>query len=133
MTQAFIVTPYAAALGLIGGALTVNVIVNRGRAKATSGDGGAPALAQAIRAHGNFIEQAPLALIVIALGEAAGMRPLTVNLLGGGLVVSRLAAALALGRTLALTRLRVFGAGLGVLVLAAASIGALLAWMKAGI
>jgi uncharacterized membrane protein YecN with MAPEG domain len=133
MTQAFIVTPYAAALGLLGAALTINVIMNRGRAKATAGDGGAPALAQAIRAHCNFIEQAPLALIIIALGEAAGMRPLMVNLLGAGLVVSRLAAAFALGRTLALTRLRVFGAGLGVFVLVSASIGALLAWQKVGI
>jgi uncharacterized membrane protein YecN with MAPEG domain len=133
MTQAFIVTPYAAALGLLGAALTINVIVNRGRAKAVSGDGGAPALAQAIRAHCNFIEQAPLALIVIALGEAAGMRPLMVNLLGAGLVVSRLAAAAALGRTLALTRLRVFGAGLGVFVLVAASLGALLAWLKVAV
>ena len=134
MTQAFIVTPYAAALGLLGAALTVNVIVNRGRAKAVSGDGGAPALAQAIRAHCNFIEQAPLALIVIALGEAAGMRPLMVNLLGAGLVVSRLAAALTLSQTLAVvTRLRVFGASLGVLVLVSASIGALLAWLKVGV
>ena len=133
MTQAFIVTPYAAALGLLGAALTINVIMNRGRAKATAGDGGAPALAQAIRAHCNFIEQAPLALIVIALGEAAGMRPLMVNLLGAGLVVSRLAAAAALGRTLALTRLRVFGAGLGVFVLVAASLGALLAWLKVAV
>jgi uncharacterized membrane protein YecN with MAPEG domain len=132
MTQAFIVTPYAAALGLLGAALTINVIVNRGRAKATSGDGGAPALAQAIRAHGNFIEQAPLALIVIALGEAAGVRPLMVSLFGVGLVVSRVALALALSRTLGLTRIRVFGAGLGVLVLVAASIAALLAWLKVG-
>jgi uncharacterized membrane protein YecN with MAPEG domain len=133
MTQAFLVTPYAAVIGLIGAALTVNVILNRGRAKAVSGDGGAPALAQAIRAHCNFIEQAPLALIVIALGEAAGMRPLMINLLGAGLVISRLAAALALGRSLALTRLRVFGAGLGVFVLVSASISALLAWLKVGI
>jgi uncharacterized membrane protein YecN with MAPEG domain len=134
MTQAFIVTPYAAVLGLLGAALTINVVVNRGRAKATSGDGGAPALAQAIRAHCNFIEQAPLALIVIALGEAAGMRPLMVNLLGAGLVVSRLTAALTLSRTLqVVTRLRVFGASLGVLVLVSASIGALLAWLKVGV
>ena len=45
MTQAFIVTPYAAVLGLLGAALTINVIINRGRAKATAGDGGSPALA----------------------------------------------------------------------------------------
>lgn len=133
MTQAFVLTPYAAALGLLGAALTINVIVNRGRAKANFGDGGAPALAQAIRAHCNFVEQAPLALIVIALGEAAGMRALTVNLLGAGLVVSRLAAALALSRTLDPTRLRVFGAGLGALVLIAASIATLLCWLRIGL
>jgi uncharacterized membrane protein YecN with MAPEG domain len=135
MTQAFIVTPYAAALGLLGAALTINVIVNRGRTRTTSGDGegGAPALAQAIRAHCNFVEQAPLTLIVIALGEAAGMTPVMVNLLGAGLVISRLAAALGLSRTLSVTSLRVFGAGLGVFVLVTASITALLAWLKMGL
>jgi uncharacterized membrane protein YecN with MAPEG domain len=130
MTQAYIVTPYAAVLGLLGAALTLNVIRNRGRANATAGDGGSPALAQAIRAHGNFIEQTPLTLLVILLAEASGARPLMIHLYGAGLVASRLAAALALTRTLGLTRVRVFGAALGILVLAAASITALTAWLR---
>ncbi|MFZ0116267.1 MAG: MAPEG family protein, partial [Xanthobacteraceae bacterium] len=55
---------YAALLGLLGAALT-NVIVNRVRSKVDAGDGGVAKLAQAVRAHANFAEQAPLALIVI--------------------------------------------------------------------
>ena len=58
---------YAALLGLLGAGLTVNVIVNRVRSKVDAGDGGVAKLAQAIRAHANFAEQAPLALIVLAL------------------------------------------------------------------
>ena len=128
-THALIVTPSAAVLGLLGAALTGNVIFNRGRAKVPSGDGGAPALAQAIRAHGNFVEQAPLTLLVIALGEAAGTRPLMIHIFGAALVVSRAAMAVALGRSLAVTRLRVFGAALGVATLIGASISALTAWI----
>jgi len=130
---AFIVTPYAAVLGLLGAALTINVILNRGRAKATAGDGGSPALSQAIRAHCNFIEQAPLALVIIVLAEAAGARPLMINLFGAALLFSRICVALALTRTLDLTRLRVFGAGLGLVVLIAASITALLCWLRVGL
>ncbi|HEY2229561.1 MAG TPA: MAPEG family protein [Xanthobacteraceae bacterium] len=70
--------PYAALLGLLGAALTANVIVNRVRAGVDADDGGMANLAQAIRAQGNFVEQAPLALIVIALAEASGARLLVV-------------------------------------------------------
>jgi uncharacterized membrane protein YecN with MAPEG domain len=48
----------AAILGLLGAALTINVIANRVKTKVDTGDGGIPALAQAIRAQGNFVEQA---------------------------------------------------------------------------
>ena len=132
MTQAFIVTPYAAVLGLLGAALTINVIINRGRAKATAGDGGSPALAQAIRAHGNFVEQTPLTLLVIWLAETAGARPLMIHLFGAGLLLSRLIVSYNLNRTLDLTRLRVAGAGLGLVVLIAASITALTCWFRLG-
>ena len=69
---------YAALLGLLGAALTINVIVNRVRSKVDVGDGGVAKLAQAVRAHANFAEQAPLALIVIGLAEMLGARPLVV-------------------------------------------------------
>ena len=117
----------AAILGLLGAALTINVIVNRVRTKVDTGDGGISALAQAIRAQGNFVEQAPLALIVIGFAEAAGARAAVVWALAGLLVASRLASAVALNRSLGQSPLRQFGGGTSVLVLAAASLALLLA------
>jgi uncharacterized protein len=117
----------AAILGLLGAVLTINVIVNRVKTKVDTGDGGIAALAQAIRAQGNFVEQAPLALIVIGFAEAAGARAAVVWALAGLLVASRLASAYALSRSLGQSPLRQFGGGTSILVLAAASIVLLLA------
>ncbi len=129
MTEVFPATTAlcAAILGLLGAALTINVIANRVRSKVETGDGGVAALSRAIRAQGNFVEQAPLALIVIAMAEAAGARAIAVGLLGGLLVASRFASAFALNRSLGQSPLRQFGGGTAVLVLAAASIVLLLA------
>jgi uncharacterized membrane protein YecN with MAPEG domain len=118
---------YAALLGLLGALLTINVILNRVRSSINAGDGGVPALAQAIRAHANFVEQAPIALIVLGLAEVSGARVLVVNILGVGLIAARLASAHALNRTLAQSPLRQFGGGVSVLILAAASVALLLA------
>jgi uncharacterized protein len=118
---------YAALLGLLGAALTVNVIVNRVRAKVEAGDGGVAKLAQAIRAHANFAEQAPLALILIGLAEILGARALVVQVLGVALVVARLASAYGLNRTLGQSPGRQLGASVSILVLVASSIAVLLA------
>ena len=117
----------AGILGLLGAALTANVIVNRVRTRVDAGDGGVATLTQAIRAQGNFVEQAPLALIIIALAEAIGAHPVVLQVLGVVLVASRLASAYALNRSLRQSSLRQFGGGSGVLVLAAASVVLLLA------
>ena len=121
------VAPYAAVLGLLGALLTINVIINRVPARVHAGDGGVAGLAQAIRAHANFVEQAPIALIVIALAEAAGARTLVIHGLGAALLVSRLASALALSRSLGQTPLRQFGGGTAVLIAIAAALALLLA------
>jgi uncharacterized membrane protein YecN with MAPEG domain len=117
---------YAALLGLLGAALTINVIVNRVRSKVDAGDGGVAKLAQAVRAHANFAEQAPLALIVIGLAEMLGARPLVVQILGVALVLARLASAIGL-RTLGQSPPRQLGASVTALVVIAASIAILLA------
>jgi uncharacterized membrane protein YecN with MAPEG domain len=127
MFPALTIAPYAAVLGLLGAALTVNVIANRVRAGVDAGDGGIARLAQAIRAQANLVEQAPLALIIIMLAEAAGARTLTVHALGAALLASRLASAYALNRSLGQSPLRQFGGGSGVLVTLAASAALLLA------
>jgi uncharacterized protein len=121
------IAPYAAVLGLLGAVLTISVILNRVRTRLDAGDGGIPALAQAIRAQGNFVEQAPLALIVVALAEVAGARALAVHILRGALIAARSASAYALNRTLAQSPLRQFSGGMSVLILAAASVVLLLA------
>jgi uncharacterized membrane protein YecN with MAPEG domain len=118
---------YAALVGLLGAALTINVIVNRVRSGVDAGDGGVARLTQAIRAHANFTEQAPLALIVIALAEVLGARTMVVHILGAALLAARLASAYALNRSLGQSPLRQFGGGVSVLVLAAASVVVLLA------
>ena len=113
---------YAAILGLLGAALTVNVIVNRVRSGIDAGDGGVARLAQAIRAHANFVEQTPLTLIVIAFAEALGTGSLIVHGLNAALLATRLASGYALNRSLAQSPLRQFGGGLSILVAVAASI-----------
>jgi uncharacterized membrane protein YecN with MAPEG domain len=118
---------YAAVLGLLGAVLTVNVIANRVRSGVDAGDGGVAKLAQAIRAHANFVEQAPLALIVLGFAEVSGARMLVVHILGVALIAARLTSAYALNHSLSQSPLRQLGGGVSVLVLAAASVALLLA------
>ena len=112
---------YAAILGLLAAILTVNVIVNRVRAKVDVADGGVAALGQAIRAHGNFAEHTPLALLLIGLVEAFGYRSSIVIGLGAVLLVARLLSAWGLNSSLKQTFGRQSGASLTVLVTAAAA------------
>lgn len=120
---------YAALLGLLAAALTVRVILGRVRTGVQAGDGGDARLAQAIRAHANLAEQAPLALLLIALAELAGTSAAGVHALGAGLVVARLANAWGLSHSLGPTTPRQAGAGLTVAVTAAAALTILWRWV----
>lgn len=88
--------------------------------------GGDPILVRRIRAHGNFSESAPLALLLLALLEAAGLPGLAVYALGVALVLGRLlhAAGLLMVGTL---WARVIGMALTMILLSAQ--GALCLWM----
>src|SRR4029077_20641151 len=92
------------------------------RLRVAAGDGGKPQMAQAIRAHANFAEHVPLALLLIAGTELSGYRPWVVVALGGVLLLARLLSAFGLNRSLSDTRPRTMGAGLTILVTAAASL-----------
>ena len=113
---------YAAILGLLAATLTVRVILCRVRTGVQAGDGGNAQLAQAIRAHANLAEQAPLALLLMVLAEVAGAPAIVVHSLGVVLVVARLANAWGLSRSLGATQPRQAGAGLTVLVVVASSL-----------
>jgi hypothetical protein len=113
----------AALIGLLAAFLTVRVILNRVRFKCDTGDGGHAALAQAIRAHGNLTEHAPLALLLIGFAEALHAPLAAIYLLGGALVLARLASAWGLSHSLELgSSTRKSGAGLTVLVIVVSSL-----------
>jgi len=113
---------YAAVLAALAVLLTVRVIVFRARTGVQAGDGGDAAFGRAIRAHANFAEQVPLALLLIVLAEVAGAASGAVHALGAALVVARLASAIGLSRSPGSGAPRQAGAGLTLLVIAAAAV-----------
>ncbi len=112
----------AALIGLLAVLLAVRVIVFRGRYKVNAGDGGHAPLAQAIRAHANLVEHAPLALIVLAFAEASVAWRWLIMILGVLLLVARLASAWGLSHSLDGSTGRQAGAGLTMLVTVVASL-----------
>jgi hypothetical protein len=112
----------AAVLGLLGVLLAVRVIVTRVRVGVNAGDGGHAVLAQAIRAHSNFTEHAPLAVLLLALAETSGAVRWAIIALGAVLVVARLASAWGLSHSLGPSQPRQAGAGLTLLVTVVASL-----------
>jgi uncharacterized membrane protein YecN with MAPEG domain len=122
MNLPYVTALYAALLGLLAAALTIQVIVGRGRYVVAAGDGGNPMLAQAIRAHANFAEQVPMALLVIAFAEVSGTPKPFIHVLGIALVVARLFSAVGLSNSLADKLPRRIGAALTILTVIAASV-----------
>ncbi len=118
----YVTALYAALLGLLAALLTINVIRLRTRYVVSAGDGGHASLAQAIRAHANFAEHVPLALLLIGFAEASGTPKPIIHVLGIVLVLARLSSAMGLSSSLADKLPRRAGAGLTVLVTIAASL-----------
>jgi hypothetical protein len=84
---------YAGALGLVLVFLSGRVIGRRREHRVAIGDGGDAELARRVRAHANFIEYVPLALILMLLIEIAGIGAWLVHGLGVSLVAGRLVHA----------------------------------------
>ena len=83
---------YAGIFGILAVMLTLNVIRCRFKYKIGLGDGGHPSVQKAMRAHGNFIETVPLALLLIVYVQSVSFN-LSLEILHGlcgGLLVSRL-------------------------------------------
>ncbi len=69
--------------------LSFRVIGARRRARVALGDGEDRTLQRRMRAHGNFAEYAPLALILMGLAEAQGAPLWTVHVVGLALLAGR--------------------------------------------
>ena len=93
-----VTTLYAGILGLIYIVLSAYVIKGRFKHGVSLGDGGNDEMSKRIRAHANFIEYVPLALILIILAEFEGTSEVIIHGLCLALLLSRLAHPLGLIR-----------------------------------
>lgn len=80
---------YAGLMGLWMLLLSFEVMRRRRRHDVSVGDGGVPALEQAVRAHGNACENIPIALILMGLAESMGAPGRILHVLGAMLVLGR--------------------------------------------
>ncbi len=80
---------YAAILGILLVVFALRVGMYRQEKKVLLGDNNDPELLRRIRAHANFTETVPVALILLALVEAGGAGLIWVHVFGATLVVGR--------------------------------------------
>jgi uncharacterized membrane protein YecN with MAPEG domain len=80
---------YAGLLGLIWIWLTSNTGRKRGREKVSIGDGGNIHIIRAMRGHANFVESAPLALIILMMAAVIGTPVFVIHISGVMLVLGR--------------------------------------------
>lgn len=115
---------YAALLALLIVRLSLGVIKLRRTEKVRLGDGGVPALQNAIRAQGNATEYVPISLILLILLELNGGHALLIHLGGVTILAGRLLHAK--GLLTENLRFRILGMQLtvyGLIGLAAANLG----------
>ena len=122
---AHLTTLYAAILGLVMIALMAMVITMRAKTHISIMDGGNIQLAERMRRHGNFIENVPMALILMALAETSGASPTIIHASGIILVLSRLIHPFGIQNDNSAARARIFGAT-GTMIAMLISIGAIL-------
>lgn len=85
------ITPiYAAILGAMFVALSLQTIRLRRRHRVALGDGDQAPLRRAMRVHANFAEYVPLALLLIYFAEHDGAETLLVHALGCTLLAGRM-------------------------------------------
>lgn len=127
------VTPlYAALCGLLLILLSQRVIRQRHRYKVALGDAGEPQIRRAMRVQANFVEYAPITLVLLALAELQGHAFWLLHGLGLLLLCGRLLHAFGVAREPENIRFRVAGMALTFAAIALASLtnlaGVLLLW-----
>ncbi len=125
MGSPLITSLYAAPLGLMGLGLAAHVIMLRTKTGISIMDGGNVQLAERIRRHGNFIENVPFILLLMALAELNGVANIWVHISGALLIVGRILHAAGLKHDKLNTFGRIAGASLS-FVAALAAIGSIL-------
>jgi len=119
---------YAALLGLMMIVLRMIVTVMRAKTGISIHHGDNIHLAERIRWHGNFIENVPMALLLMALVEAQDAPAWLLNASGGLLLVSRVMHPFGLRHDRAATPLRIVS-GIGTTAAMLLCIG-YVAWLR---
>ncbi len=117
-----IVTAYAAVLAFIYIALSLRVIRARQSAKVAIGSRGDVRLERKMRAHANFAEYVPFALLLVSFVEMQGMPAWFINLLCLALVAGRIVHAYGVSQERENFRLRIAGMAATFVVLAVAAL-----------
>ena len=81
---------FAAIFGFLHVIFTLRVGNYRFKSKISLGDDGDRELLKRIRAHGNFTENVPIALLLILLNDLNGAEDNTLMLMGSTLLIARL-------------------------------------------
>ena len=100
---------YGGLLGLLFLLLSFWVVKRRAQFKVMIGEGEAPEMRSAIRAHGNFAEYVPLTLLLMALCELSGAGTLWLHAGGAMLLVGRILHAIGIQIPRAPNMPRLFG------------------------
>jgi uncharacterized membrane protein YecN with MAPEG domain len=87
---------FAGILAFLYLGLAFHVIIRRYRLKLLVGDGGDADMTNRIRAHANFAEWVPFALLLMGLDEINGMSQHKLIFLGTALVLGRISHALSM-------------------------------------
>ena len=90
---------YAGICGLLLVVLYARISQRRLATKIGVGSGGDAELEQRVRAHGNLVESAPFALILLYLIEQTGLSSTYIHVLGAAFVIARLAHAQGMSST----------------------------------
>jgi uncharacterized protein len=96
MHTILITSIYAAGLAIIMIALSSHVSAQRGKANVSILDGGNSELQLRIRRHGNFVENVPMALLIMLLAELDGVGATWIHAAGALLIVGRILHAIGL-------------------------------------
>ncbi len=124
------ITPiYAAFFVIFFVLLSVRTLTLRRRHAVAVGYGEHPQLVRAIRAHSNFAEYVPIALLALFFVEASGAASAIVHGAGGVLLIGRIIHAYGLSQTKEDLRLRVAGMAMTFTVLISTSLYLLIVYM----
>jgi len=100
---------YAGLLGVVALVLAALVVKNRRRARVGLGAGNDAGLERAIRVHANFVEYAPMVVILMILNELSGAQAWLLHACGSAFVLGRVWHAFGLSGHSGVSKGRFFG------------------------